>query len=712
MAQTLPPNPFGINFWMPEKYLNNTSQPAGACSYTNMQRMVDNLSASIVRIGGIGYDVNGTAISTASTTNDYIRAVQQVKYNNNSTPRFIIQIPYASGSYGFSLANVATLVGNLTSYFPGDVFYYSIGNEWNNYSSTEKTVANVASKFKSYAQKIKETDANAIVLSPNMTDVYATDATVAKNYYQDLFDPSSGNYIGGFISGGTANGLPYCDIIDIHMYPGNLGSGFSNGATTPITQAQYDCWRDNSGCTGYVVGMNVHPQNNFKSELSTGTYGGSYNGMQALINNCSPSRGTSSSYPLKIAVTEFNITTKNPYLSSQSATSDKENTFAGIGARSFFAGQWMMECFCTFLTSCGDKAAFMLPWSIHESGGDGMYTTPGYGEDLSLTRGTANNSTDPTPVPTYHHYEMLADNFRNCTNVLQATTSNANIKCYGAYNTLTGTNSKFVVVIMNQTSTAYTTRIQLDNTSQSGDYAIMNFPSAPNTGYTYSLGANSTALFVFNSGGEMLRKTEYKLSQGSTGVPTNSFYRPVSNNWAVMSEIGADVSTCCGAGTAMLYSDPTIAGASYAWYSSSNNFTGSPIAITPNLWLPTGNYVYKCVVTLNGQTAWDYARGNVSNICCKLTGMNEVSDSTESFFYAMPNPTDDKTIIKYTLPENVRSAKIDLTDISGKHIKSVSVTNENTSVDLDCKELSNGIYFYSLNVNGTIIKAKKLVITK
>lgn len=449
--------------------------------------------------------------------------------------------------------------------------------------------------------------------------------------------------------------------------------------------------------------MVAHPQGKFARELANDTSSG-YNGLQLLINNCN--RGTGSTHPLKIAYTEINVTYKNPTLSSESSTSIYENTFDGIACRSFFGGQWLMEMFCSFFISSSDKAAFMIPWSIHESGGDGDLG------DLSITRGTASSTAESTPVSTYYHYEMLADNLRNCTHIRKATSTTNSIKAFGGYNTLTGANGKFAVFLINQTATAVSNfKVQLDATSQTGSYALMGFPNGPNAGYTLStLAANSTVVLVFNVAGTLLRKIEYNLANGKNSSPAYSDFPVVSGSPVVMIDLGPDKTGCCGV---TLSASPTISGATYAWSRAASDFT-TTIGTNSTYNVPSGTSdTYKCTVTYSGQTAWDYVKGNhTSPSCCRLSGLAGTEVDENETFYAIPNPTEDAATIKYTLPEYASEGTITIADYTGKTLKTIRVSNKSESVDVDFRNLSNGVYFYSLHASEKLISSKKLVIVK
>jgi hypothetical protein len=79
----------------------------------------------------------------------------------------------------------------------------------------------------------------------------------------------------------------------------------------------------------------------------------------------------------------------------------------------------------------------------------------------------------------------------------------------------------------------------------------------------------------------------------------------------------------------------------------------------------------------------------------------------------IPNPFNHTTTINYTLPQQYLSAKIIVTDKSGKTLKEVNLTAKgNGSLKLDASTLANGAYQYSLYVDGKMIDTKQMVLTK
>jgi hypothetical protein len=78
-----------------------------------------------------------------------------------------------------------------------------------------------------------------------------------------------------------------------------------------------------------------------------------------------------------------------------------------------------------------------------------------------------------------------------------------------------------------------------------------------------------------------------------------------------------------------------------------------------------------------------------------------------------PNPTNSNTTIRYYIPENIQGAYIVFYDFYGKEIKKVEVKETGSGkIEADTQNLSEGIYSYSLIVNGKVIDTKKMMKNK
>ena len=108
-----------------------------------------------------------------------------------------------------------------------------------------------------------------------------------------------------------------------------------------------------------------------------------------------------------------------------------------------------------------------------------------------------------------------------------------------------------------------------------------------------------------------------------------------------------------------------------------------------------GNYHYVChPSTPHGED------GYIVVTCA--TGVAAIEFNPVSIAY--PNPFPDKFFI-----ETVPADRIIICNILGEKIKSLSLKNGQTKIEVDAAELNPGIYFYSIMKEGVIIETRKLV---
>lgn len=100
------------------------------------------------------------------------------------------------------------------------------------------------------------------------------------------------------------------------------------------------------------------------------------------------------------------------------------------------------------------------------------------------------------------------------------------------------------------------------------------------------------------------------------------------------------------------------------------------------------------------------------------SGTRGTTDVSKSFieknklYQNSPNPFQNQTVIHFKLSEEARDASICIFDMQGKMLKKLPVTNGEESVIVDSSEFGNGLYLYSLIVNGQEVDTKKMVISK
>jgi hypothetical protein len=88
-------------------------------------------------------------------------------------------------------------------------------------------------------------------------------------------------------------------------------------------------------------------------------------------------------------------------------------------------------------------------------------------------------------------------------------------------------------------------------------------------------------------------------------------------------------------------------------------------------------------------------------------GIHEI-DNLNSLISIYPNPANDKLNIKINKFNNTNQYKFKLVSVEGKELKSESLINSQTEIDVS--DLSNGIYFLEVNTANSNLR-KKLIIT-
>lgn len=76
----------------------------------------------------------------------------------------------------------------------------------------------------------------------------------------------------------------------------------------------------------------------------------------------------------------------------------------------------------------------------------------------------------------------------------------------------------------------------------------------------------------------------------------------------------------------------------------------------------------------------------------------------------VPNPFAEQTTINYYLPDDFSRAQIIFLELSGKIIKTVDLTEKGRgALNVFANDLTNGIYTYSLIIDGQTMETKKMV---
>ena len=94
------------------------------------------------------------------------------------------------------------------------------------------------------------------------------------------------------------------------------------------------------------------------------------------------------------------------------------------------------------------------------------------------------------------------------------------------------------------------------------------------------------------------------------------------------------------------------------------------------------------------------------------TNIQALSYSKNILYQNTPNPFKEQTIIRFSLADDVQDASISIFDMTGKMLKKLPISSGMESVSIGGYELGEGMFLYSLIVNGQVIDTKRMVISK
>lgn len=279
------------------------------------------------------------------------------------------------------------------------------------------------------------------------------------------------------ITGKDANGRLYLDIITFHTYP-------FNGTQT------------RSQVVSELAGAG-----NFEDNLTD---------LNKRVAACNSYHNRTGAAVLKTAVTEANISYAN-------ASSDD---LYGVGTNSFIGGQFWAEMLAIGMKKGLD---FVSLWSVVEGNNTGS--------NIGFIDKTTKNK-----KPTYHHFKMLADNFKGT--FCDGTDNMPNVKSFGSQD-----GKQIAVMILNQdqaTNLNYTVRLSKSAVSGNNGTLKINIDANVEKEYTGSIDNQSTTLLIFDMSGNIIKKIDYKLN-GQADNNLAPVVTQISNSiLSSTSEISAD----------------------------------------------------------------------------------------------------------------------------------------------------------------------------
>ena len=105
--------------------------------------------------------------------------------------------------------------------------------------------------------------------------------------------------------------------------------------------------------------------------------------------------------------------------------------------------------------------------------------------------------------------------------------------------------------------------------------------------------------------------------------------------------------------------------------------------------------------------------GNGIKKAPQTTSVNTTDIISQSVLYQnAPNPFKEKTTIRFKLDDEAMDAAICIFDMSGKMLKKLPISNGMESVSVNGYELGEGMFLYSLLVNGQEVDTKRMILSK
>ena len=100
--------------------------------------------------------------------------------------------------------------------------------------------------------------------------------------------------------------------------------------------------------------------------------------------------------------------------------------------------------------------------------------------------------------------------------------------------------------------------------------------------------------------------------------------------------------------------------------------------------------------------------GSAANVVVK----NANSTARASLEQNAPNPFNQNTVINYYVPQNAGKAFINITDINGRLIRTVTAVKGNGKITIEKGQLNSGTYMYSLYVDGNAVTSKQMILAR
>ena len=92
---------------------------------------------------------------------------------------------------------------------------------------------------------------------------------------------------------------------------------------------------------------------------------------------------------------------------------------------------------------------------------------------------------------------------------------------------------------------------------------------------------------------------------------------------------------------------------------------------------------------------------------------SEIKSSYNNVLYQnSPNPFKEQTTIRFSLADDAQDAFICIFDMTGKMLRKLPISSGESIVRVNGWELGEGMFFYTLIINGCEVDTKRMVIIK
>lgn len=248
---------------------------------------------------------------------------------------------------------------------------------------------------------------------------------------------------------------------------------------------------------------------------------------------------------------------------------------------------------------------------------------------------------------------------------------------------------------------------------------LLSFIVCIGLGYTTS----AQNIQLFEPGGTNLAQPSYTFMV-QPGDPTWEYEFDVKNNTPMQKSLnckktvlanpaGQDIYFCFGVNcyTPSTYTASPVtlnSGQSLPYTQNPFHYYGIKAQFDDNMVLGTSIVRY---------TAFDNANPNDSasvllTYVVSPSAINTYNAKSFAMSAAFPNPAINNTNIKYDFNQTPANAAIRLFNIAGSLVKEVNLDGNSGKVNLDLTQVQDGVYFYSLFVNGRAVQTKKLIIAR